>query len=144
MLKLTITKTSHGAFCSTLITKVYLFHLQKNSTQVNMYGHQTAALVLTTVAVSGPMNPSHVHKGIIYMSRSSTALFCLWLAWMEEHIWVGEDMDSDLNLQTTPGVRKYASWSRWQRSWGIQNRTRLKQTATWTMVSGSTRTRESS
>lgn len=64
MLNLMITKTSSGPFRCALITKVYLFHLQKISTQVNTYGHQTAALALATLAVSGSTNSSHVHEGI--------------------------------------------------------------------------------
>jgi hypothetical protein len=64
MLNLTITETFRGAFRSALITKAYLFHRRKSSPQVNTYGHQTAALALTTVAVSGSTDLSHVHGGL--------------------------------------------------------------------------------
>ena len=64
MLNPTITKTSRGPFRCALVTKVYLFHLRNFSPQVNTHGHQTAALALATVAVSGSTNSSHVHEGI--------------------------------------------------------------------------------
>lgn len=59
MLDLTPVKTSRGAFCSALVSRVYSLHLRRLRVApvTNEYGYQIGALALATAAVCRSMPP---------------------------------------------------------------------------------------